>query len=229
MENELKNQNRKLLLDAIFIPFILVLFMVLTFIFERGMDLDFHKAGIYPRSIKNLYGIFTYVFIHADIKHLVNNIFSFFVLSVSLFYFYKPLALPILFYSHFLSGILLWIIGRDSWHIGASGLIYAIAFFLFFSGLIRKHIPLIAISLFVTFLYGSMVWGVFPWLVKDTVSWEGHLAGSLSGLFLALIFFKSGPQKPEKIWEEDDDEDDDFYKYDFDTENSVNSIPGNKI
>lgn len=204
-DDENRTENRKQLLGTLLIPCVLVVFMVLTFVFEKGMDFDFHGAGIYPRSLKSLTGVFTCIFIHADLKHLFNNIFSFFVLSVSLFYFYKPLAVPILFYSNLISGVLLWIIGRESWHIGASGLIYAIAFFLFFSGLIRKHIPLIAISLVITFLYGNMVWHVFPWQVNDPVSWEGHLSGSLSGLLLAVIYRHAGPQKPVKVWDDEDD------------------------
>lgn len=214
-----KNQNQKQLVDALLIPAVLVIFMILTFVFEKGMDFDFHKAGIYPRSIKSIPAIFSYIFIHADVKHLINNIFSFFILSVSLFYFYKPLALPILFYSNVVSGVLLWIIGRESWHIGASGLIYALAFFLFFSGIIRKYIPLIAISLVITFLYGNMVWHVFPWQVNDPISWEGHLTGSISGFILAVVFRKSGPQKPVKIWE---DEDDDFFESEKFDENNEN-------
>jgi len=125
---------------------------------------------------------------------------------VSLFYFYRPIATKIPLLSYFSSGIILWMIGRDSWHIGASGLIYSLAFFLFFSGLIRKHVPLIAISLIITFLYGSMVWHIFPWQTNDPISWEGHLAGGITGLILSVIYRNSGPQKPEIIWENDEED-----------------------
>lgn len=207
LSSENKKENQKQLFDALLVPTVLVVFMILTFVFEKGMDFDFHRAGIYPRSLKGITGVFTNIFIHADLKHLINNIFSFFILSVSLFYFYKPLALPILFFSNLVSGVLLWVIGRESWHIGASGLIYALAFFLFFSGIIRKHVPLIAISLIITFLYGNLVWHVFPWEINDPVSWEGHLTGSISGLILAVIYRHKGPQKPVKVWDEDDEND----------------------
>lgn len=200
-------EQKKLFFNALFIPLIIALLMVLTFVFEKGMELDFHYAGILPRSLKNLWGIFTYTFIHADTGHLINNVFSFVVLSVSLFYFYRSIASKILFLTFISSGLILWFIGRESWHIGASGWIYSLAFFLFFSGLIRKHIPLIAISLIITFLYGSMVWHVFPWQMNDPISWEGHLAGGITGLILSIIYRKSGPQKPEIIWENDEEDD----------------------
>lgn len=200
-------EQKKQFLNALFIPLIIALLMVLTFIFEKGMELDFHNLGILPRSLKNLSGVFTYVFIHNDIGHLTNNVLSFVVLSVSLFYFYRLIAPKILFLTYILSGIILWVIGRESWHIGASGWIYSLAFFLFFSGLLRKHIPLIAISLIITFLYGSMVWHIFPWQMNDPISWEGHLAGGMTGLLLSVINRKSGPQKPEFIWENDEEDD----------------------
>jgi membrane associated rhomboid family serine protease len=105
------------------------------------------------------------------------------------------------------SGFLTWSIGRESWHIGASGLVYALSFFLFFSGVFRKYIPLMAVSLLVVFLYGSTLWNMFPVaeLVDPNVSWEGHLSGAVSGLACAVIFRKYGPQKPEEIEEEEGD------------------------
>ena len=116
----------------------------------------------------------------------------------------------------------MWIIGRENWHIGASGLIYSIAFFLFFSGIIRRHIPLIAVSLVVAFIYGSMVWHIFPWQVQDPVSWEGHLSGGFIGLVLAVYFRNQGPQKPVKVWEEESDEEIEYLSEDEEDENIKN-------
>jgi len=198
--------EKRQILNAIFIPFILVVIMSLIFLLEKGMDWDFHTAGVYPRRIENIWGIFTMVFVHADINHLINNIISFFILGSFLYLFYDEIASKVLIISYIFSGLLLWIIGRENWHIGASGLIYSIAFFLFFSGIIRRHIPLIAVSLVVAFIYGSMVWHIFPWQVQDPVSWEGHLSGGFIGLVLSIYFRKQGQQRPVKIWEESDEE-----------------------
>lgn len=204
--NENSSAEKRKIFHALFVPSIITLLIFLSFVFERGMGLNFYKAGIYPRNIENLWGVFTYVFVHAGWAHLFNNIISFFALSVSLYYFYNLIAGKILLYSYLSSGVLLWLVGRESWHIGASGLVYALVFFLFFSGLIRKHVPLISISLVVVFLYGSMFWHLFPWQTNDPVSWEGHLSGGLSGLILSVIFRNEGPQKPEKVWEDESDD-----------------------
>ena len=61
-----------------------------------------------------------------------------------------------------------------------------------------------AISLTIVFLYGSMIWGIFP--IRPNVSWEGHLFGGLAGLFLAYYYRKIGLQKPVYDWEDEEDE-----------------------
>ena len=201
------NIEKRKIYYTLFFPVLISLFIVLVFLFERGMGWDFYKAGIFPHDLKTLPNIFTMPFIHADLSHLLNNIIPFFVLSSCLYYFYSQIANKILLLSLILTGFILWVIGRDNWHIGASGLVYSLSFFLFFSGLFRKHIPLIAISFIVVFLYGNNVWHLFPWGKMDPVSWEGHLAGGITGLLLAFIFRKQGPQKPEKIWDDEDVDD----------------------
>jgi membrane associated rhomboid family serine protease len=200
------SSNKQQFKNAIFIPLIIGILMILSFILERGMDWDFHTAGVYPRRIENLWGIFTVIFVHADWSHLTNNVISFVLLGSCLYFFYKQLATKVMIISYVFSGLILWLIGRDNWHIGASGLIYSLAFFLFFSGIIRKHVPLIAISLVVAFVYGSMVWHIFPWQIQDPISWEGHLAGSIIGLGLSIYYRNEGPQKPIKKWEDEENE-----------------------
>jgi len=208
--------DKREILNAIFVPFVLGVLMILSFVLEKGMDWDFHTAGVYPRQINGLLGIFTLIFVHADWGHLINNVISFVILGSFLYYFYRQLATRVLLISYVFSGVILWVIGRESWHIGASGLIYSLAFFLFFSGIIRKHIPLIAISLIVALIYGNMVWHIFPWEINDVISWEGHLAGGIIGSVLSIYYRNEGPQKPLQVWEEEDDsieyisEDDDF-------------------
>ena len=209
---------------------LICLFIILVYLFEQAMGWDFHKAGIFPHELKTLPNVFTMPFIHSDLSHLLNNIISFFVLSSCLYYFYSQIANKILLLSVVFSGLILWVIGRESWHIGASGVIFAISFFLFFSGLLRKHIPLIAISFVVVFLYGNNVWHLFPWSKIDPVSWEGHLAGGITGVLLAVIYRRQGPQKPVKEWEDDDeneDEDDEAEYQDNDPEQNKENLSEN--
>ena len=171
--------------------FIFVLFVVEWIEYSCGMR--FAKYGVLPRTIEGLKGVFLSPFIHSDWKHLTNNALPLFVLTATLGFFYKGIAKEVFLWSWLTSGLWLWAIGRPNFHIGASGLLYALASFLFFSGFIRKHTKLMSISMFVVFLYGGMVWGIFP--MKKHISWEGHLAGALAGLILAYWFKDNGPSR----------------------------------
>jgi membrane associated rhomboid family serine protease len=106
----------------------------------------------------------------------------------------------------FISGIIVWLTARPAYHIGASGLVYGFASFVFFSGIIRNNINLLAISLLVVFLYGGLVWGIFPYDFR--VSWESHLVGGMTGLGMAFYYRSYGPPSTKKIWPEDEDEED---------------------
>ena len=180
--------------------FILVLFIIEWIEYTYGMR--FAKYGILPRSFEGLKGILLSPLIHSDWKHLTNNALPLFVLTATLGFFYKGIAKEVFLWSWLMSGLWLWAIGRPSFHIGASGLLYALASFLFFSGFIRKHTKLMSISMFVVFLYGGMVWGIFP--MKKHISWEGHLAGALAGLILAYWFKDNGP--PKQVYQYEIDE-----------------------
>ena len=194
--------------------FILLLFAVEWI--EVTYGTRFVKYGVLPRTFEGLKGVFLSPFIHGDWKHLTNNALPLFVLTATLGFFYKGIAKEVFLWSWLMSGLWLWAIGRPSFHIGASGLLYALASFLFFSGFIRKHTKLMAISMFVVFLYGGMVWGIFP--MKKHISWEGHLAGALAGLILAYWFKESGPPKQVYQYEIDElleDEEPQEYTYEY--------------
>jgi membrane associated rhomboid family serine protease len=188
--------------QSLIFPVAFVFLIWLIKALEWGLDLDFYQLGIFPLQSKGLLGIITSPLIHSDFEHLIANTIPIFALSWGIFYFYRPLAFRIVLYCLFTTNILLWLGGREAWHIGASSLVYAFASFLFFSGLFRNYYKLIAISFVVAFLYGGLFWGIFP-VLKD-VSWEGHLFGGCSGLIYALAFRNEGPQKPKVVWEEDD-------------------------
>lgn len=197
-ESNIKTEGafyRKKFFLSIIIPGIFVLLMWIVKIIEVLFETDFSGLGIYPLSVKGLPGIIFSPFIHADFTHLFNNSLPFFLLSVALFYFYSEIALKVFLWTYFLTGILVWFGGREAYHIGASGLVYGLASFLFFSGIIRKYYRLAALSLLVVFLYGQMVWGIFPGVYKN-VSWESHMLGFFSGIILSIWYRKEGPQQP---------------------------------
>jgi membrane associated rhomboid family serine protease len=203
--------NNKIHFDffkVILVPFLMVFSLWIVFWIELRFDFNFNTNGLQPRTFSGLQGILFSPFIHSNLEHLYNNSLPLFVLLSALFYFYESVRFQILTWGLIGVGVLTWLIGRDSFHIGASGIVYMLTSFLFFKGIWSKNLRLIALALIVVFLYGSMVWGIFP--QQERISWEGHLSGLIIGIILALIF-KTKIESPyiynwEKIdYEEDQD------------------------
>jgi membrane associated rhomboid family serine protease len=192
MEDE---SQLKISKSIFFIPILYVVGIWFVYWVEIYFNINFNEYGVLPRDLIGLRGVVFTHFIHSDAKHLFNNSIPLFVLLLSIFYFYRDIAYKVLLVGGLLSGLLTWFIARDSYHIGASGIVYLLFSFIFFSGIIRKHYRLVALSFMVIFLYGSMIWYVLP--IKDGMSWEGHLSGLLIGLFFAVFYRNKGLTKKE--------------------------------
>lgn len=173
---------------SVSVPFRFVL-LILTIYFSEiliGIDLGF--LGIYPRSVHGLIGILTGPVIHGSYFHLISNAVPILILGAVLFYFYDRVAIKVFLMCYFPTGILVWIFANPSYHIGASGLIYGIAFFLMTFGVFRKEVYSLIISIIVVFFYGSMIYGIYPG--QPGVSWESHFFGALMGIVSASYFAK---------------------------------------
>jgi membrane associated rhomboid family serine protease len=197
--------------------FLYLLIIILVKLLETVLDVSFARFGVLPLEWKGLAGIILAPLIHGSWEHLINNSMPLLVLSTALFYFYREVAFKVFFLVYFIHGFWLWFFARGSYHIGASGIIYGVGSFLFVSGLIRKNSHMLAISLLVAFLYGSMVWGIFP--LVEGVSWEGHLMGMASGMLLAFYYKEYGPAPNIGRWKydqsdehEDDSGEDEYWK-----------------
>ncbi|GAB5416504.1 MAG: hypothetical protein Crog4KO_09100 [Crocinitomicaceae bacterium] len=165
--------------------------------------MKFYQYGVKPGEVESLSGVLLMPLIHSKdgFEHIINNSIPTAILLGTLIYYYRQVALRVIIISWVATGLGLWLFATNtnSYHIGMSGIVYALAAFLFVSGVMRKYLPLQAISLFVAFLYGSLIWGIFP--TESHVSWEGHLSGLVTGVILAVIFRKIGPQAPKYQYE----------------------------
>ncbi len=208
------------------VPSLLLILIWSVFFFENNFTIDLTSHGILPRSFSGLQGIFFSPFLHGDLNHIANNSFPLFILTVALIYFYRDISLKILCYGILVSGLITWVIGRNSFHIGASSLIYVLVSFIFFKGLMTQYYRLMALSLTVVIIYGGMIWYVFP-QVDNHISWEGHLSGLITGFAFAAYFktpdYKKAIQYP---WERPDfnPEEDAFMKH-FDENGNFVTIP----
>ena len=197
----MRNTTSKLFYSILF-PGVFLLMLWGVKLFEIVEKVNLSWYGLFPRSAHGLLGIITSPLLHADFSHLVANSAPLMILGPVIFYFYRSIAFQIFFWVYFMTGIWVWAFARDAFHIGASGIIYGFVTFLFFSGVFRKDPRLLSVSLFVVFLYGSSIWGVLP--LRNGLSWESHLLGSLAGLITAYHFRNEGPAK--HVYDLGDDE-----------------------
>lgn len=165
-----------------------------------AFGLDLQRFGVRPRRLDGLPGIFLMPLLHGDFAHLVGNMLPLLVVGTALLHLYPDSARIVLPAVYFGPGIAIWLFGRDSVHIGASGLVYGFVSYVFVAGLLRGDRRAVAASFLVSFMYGALVWGLLP--IQTGVSWEGHLAAAVIGVILALILrHRDIPPRTRYAWE----------------------------
>ena len=153
-------------------------------------DWSLTQYGLTPRTFSGLIGILTMPFLHDGIQHLLGNTVPLTVLLIMLA-FTRPNARHIVICLTVISGVMLWVVGRSSTHVGASGLIYALAVYLIAAGYHERNVRSATAAVLVVVLYGTLFWGMLP--TASGVSWDGHLTGAIAGgLFAWQTIGRSG-------------------------------------
>jgi membrane associated rhomboid family serine protease len=201
MSEESKEQSQ--LVKALEVPSAFVVLISAVKIVEALADVSFARLGMFPRAAHGLIGVFTTPLLHGDLEHLVSNAFPLLVLGAGIGVFYPTVRNKIFLSVYFGSTALLWIFGREVYHIGASGVVYGLASFAFFSGVVRRDSRAMALAFITVFLYGGLVWGVLP--IKEGMSWDGHLTGAVAGFIAAIVFRKDDPHQ-RYDWEDEDED-----------------------
>ncbi|MFN6944084.1 MAG: rhomboid family intramembrane serine protease [Cytophagaceae bacterium] len=182
------NENRKAA-ESLFYPALIIGLLWLVRYAEIFFELDFRYLGIFPRALKGLPGILTAPLVHGDNQHLLSNTLPLAILGILLVFFYRRMVFEVFCWIYILSGMWVWVSATSrGYHLGASGLIYGIAAFIFFSGIFRNDRKSMGLSLLVTIVYGGMVWGLFPF--HQNISWETHFFGALAGTMCAWYYRK---------------------------------------
>ncbi|AND64550.1 rhomboid family intramembrane serine protease [Flavobacterium covae] len=183
----MKESEFKFTPSVVLLPLYFVLCLWIVFWVEKEFKINLTEYGIYPRSLAGLRGVLFSPFLHGDIGHLFNNSLPLLFLLACLRYFYREHSSLVLWLGLLLSGLGTWLIGRENYHIGASGLVYVLASFIFFKGIQTGYYRLVALSFTVILLYGGMIWYIFP-SVEEHISWEAHLSGFLVGLVFSWLY-----------------------------------------
>lgn len=148
-------------------------------------NFQWNYFGIYPRKLDGLVGIVAAPLLHADFQHLFSNSLPLFIILVIIYLFYNRVATLAFISVYFLTGLAVWSFGRQVYHIGASGVVYGLISFVFWSGLFRKNFKSVVISLVIILLYSGYLGGIVPG--KEGISWESHLLGAIVGMVIAFL------------------------------------------
>ncbi len=182
-------------IQSVSLPIKLILLLWVIHLVQFLLHLELGILGIFPHKIFGLKGILFAPLIHSDWGHLMSNTPPLFVLSTMLLFFYRRVAIPSFIMIYLLTGLAVWLLGRPVFHIGASGVIYGLVAFIFFTGIFRRNLKSIVLALIVVFYYGSMFMGILPG--QEGISWESHLLGALVGIFTAY-WYRGALEKDEE-------------------------------
>jgi len=203
-------------LKSFLVPIAMLALMWIFFLLQNLGFFGGCNGAIIPLVPEGLSGVIFAPLLHGSLDHILGNSMPIAILLFLLFEFYPKIAFRIFLIGWIASGLLVWMLPpidiiTGKWNysciIGASGLVYMLAFFIFFSGVFRWNMKLLTVSLVVALYYGSLIWGIFPeeffsqLQEPSKISWQSHLAGSITGIILALIFRKYGDKKIKYIWE----------------------------
>lgn len=182
---------------------ILTSFIWFVWIADAYLDLGLNRYGLRPRDLDGLIGVFTAPLLHGDLEHIFSNTLPLLISLTVMLYIYPNSSVRVLPVVWIGTGLLAWMIGRPSIHIGASGFVYGMLAFIFLGGIFRQDLRSVGVSLAVWFLYGSMIWGILP--IRAQMSWEMHLSGAVLGVAMAILY-RNWDRVPLKRYEWEDDD-----------------------
>ncbi len=141
--------------------------------------------GILPRTLRGLIGIPLSPWIHAGLWHAISNTIPLLILGALTLaggkrVFWETTAKVIL-----LSGVLVWILGRGSFHVGASGLVFGYFGVILGRAIFERSILTMAIGFGTVMVYGGLLWGILP--LRSQVSFESHLFGLIAGILIVWV------------------------------------------
>jgi membrane associated rhomboid family serine protease len=164
--------------------FILAIWLV--FFVDALIPAALTEWGLRPRSVRGLAGIPMMPMLHGGFGHLFANTLPLIIL-LCLLAGSRDNLWRIVFAIITISGLLLWVFGRDAIHIGASALIFGLIAFLIASGIIERRFISLGISFLVGLMYmGTVLTGLMPRFGRE-VSWDGHLFGMIAGALVAYL------------------------------------------
>ncbi len=206
----------------------LVGFLWVILILDGVFGLGMTRFGLRPRHLQGLIGVFTAPLLHGGAEHLFSNTLPLTISLTTILYLYPRSSVRVMPIIWLGSGVLAWMIGRDSLHFGASGFVYGLLAYVFISGILRMDMRSVAVSVMVWFLYGGMIWGVLP--IRPNMSWELHLSGAILGVVLAILYRRWDVTPVKRYaWEDDESVPDWFPQEESHTQRSIHDVSESEL
>lgn len=200
--------ERKKFVESVAVALAIVALMWGIEFYEFFTGKQLYTWGVYPRAWDGILGIFRAPFLHSDWGHIIANSGPVLMLITMMFYFYRRVAISATLIISFLTGFMVWLFAKESYHIGASGVVYGLVAFVFWSGIFRRNPQSIVLSLIILTLFAGYFVGIMPDESKQNISWESHLFGGLVGIFTAFLFkntIEKGEDSEVSAWAESEE------------------------
>lgn len=169
---------------------LLIGIVAIMWIIEVVNSLDSYRldtnGGLIPRDIDRVWAIFTSPFLHAGWQHLIDNTIPFVFMGVIIAVRGAGKLALVTLIVIVIGGLGTWLIApADTNTVGASGVVFGYATYLFTRGLFERS----ALQIFTGVVVG-VVWGgalVSSVVPHAGISWQAHVCGAIGGIIAAWL------------------------------------------
>jgi membrane associated rhomboid family serine protease len=189
MTTSLKSiQPRRQSIEGLMLLAGIVAFMWILEVINTLDHNDLDNDGIYARNVGHLWGIFTAPFLHVSFAHLIDNTIPFVFMGVIIALRGAARLALVTLIVIVVGGLGTWLIapGGDNVTVGASGVVFGYATYLFTRGVFNRSWLEILTGLVVGVVWGgALLSSLVP---QHGISWQGHASGAVGGVVAAYAF-----------------------------------------
>ena len=169
---------------------LLIGIVAIMWIVEVVNSLDSYRldtdGGIIPRDVDRVWAIFTSPFLHAGWQHLIDNTIPFVFMGVIIAMRGAAKLALVTLIVIVVGGLGTWLIapaGTET--VGASGVVFGYATYLFARGLFDRSVLQILTGVVVGAVWGgALVSSIVP---HAGISWQAHVCGAIGGVIAAWL------------------------------------------
>jgi membrane associated rhomboid family serine protease len=177
-----------------FLAIVAVMWVVEVINAADSYKLD-NDGGIRPRSLSHIWEIFTAPFLHVSWAHLIDNTIPLVVMGLIIALAGAARVVRVTLMVIMIGGLLTWLISpSNSSTVGASGLVFGYATYLFARGFFNRSALELVAGVVVGVLFGgALLTSIVP---QHHISWQGHASGAVAGVVAAWLLSSRRQARP---------------------------------